>query len=97
MDPLGWRRAAKLKAGTDFNSSLLGAGTTEAKPMLLSFPVIVDPAAPDSSRVVVEQSAVVSATGQVKVATPHIGPCGRYYAIQAVILRWGENQRGMGR
>ena len=31
-----------LKTGTDFNSSLLRAGTTDAKPMLLSLPVIVE-------------------------------------------------------
>ena len=57
-----------LKTGTDFNSSLLGAGTTDAKPMLLSLPVTVDPAVPDYSGVVVDQRAVVSATGQVTVA-----------------------------
>ena len=37
--------------------------------MLLSLPVTVDPVVPDYSGVVVDQRAVVSATGQVTVAT----------------------------
>ena len=69
LDPLGWAELRKLKTGNTFNSSLLGAGTTDAVPTLLSLPVIVDPAVPDYSGVVVDQRAVVSAVGQVKVAT----------------------------
>ena len=69
VDPLGWAELRKLKVGSAYNQSLLGAGTTDATPMLLSLPVIVDPAVPDYSGVVVDQRAVVSAVGHVKVAT----------------------------
>jgi HK97 family phage major capsid protein len=48
VDPLGWAELRKLKVGgSNTNQSLLGAGTTDAVPMLLSLPVIVDPAVPD--------------------------------------------------
>ena len=74
---------AKLKTGTEFNSSLLGAGTTDAQQLLLSLPVIVDPAVPDYSGVVVDQRAVVSAVGQVKVATSEH----QYFSSDSVLLR----------
>ena len=83
LDPLGWAELRKLKTGTAFNSSLLGAGTTDATPMLLSLPVIVDPAVPDYSGVVVDQRAVVSAVGQVKVATSEH----QYFSSDSVLLR----------
>ena len=34
LDPRGWAELRKLKTGNTFNSSLLGAGTTDAVPML---------------------------------------------------------------
>jgi HK97 family phage major capsid protein len=83
LDPLGWAELRKMKTGTDFNSSLLGAGTTDATPMLLSLPVIVDASVPDYSGVVVDQSAVVSAVGQVKVATSEH----QYFSTDSVLLR----------
>ena len=49
----------------------------------MSLPVIVDPAVPDYSGVVVDQRAVVSAAGQVKVATfEH-----QYFSSDSVLLR----------
>jgi hypothetical protein len=72
-----------MKTGNDFNSSLLGAGTTDATPMLLSLPVIVDASVPDYSGVVVDQSAVVSAVGHVKVATSEH----QYFSRDSVLLR----------
>jgi HK97 family phage major capsid protein len=63
--------------------SLLGAGTTDAVPMLLSLPVIVDPAVPDYSGLVVDQRAVVSAVGQVKVATSEH----QYFSSDSILLR----------
>ena len=83
LDPLGWAELRKLKTGNTFNSSLLGAGTTDAVPMLLNLPVIVDPAVPDFLGVVVDQRAVVSAVGQVKVATSEH----RYFSSDIVLLR----------
>ena len=83
LDPLGWAELRKMKAGSELNSSLLGAGTTDATPMLLSLPVIVDPAVPDYSGVVVDQRAIVSAVGQVKVATSEH----QYFSSDSVLLR----------
>ncbi|MGZ8813246.1 MAG: hypothetical protein ACXWZI_04490 [Mycobacterium sp.] len=68
VDPLGWGELRKLKTGAFFNSSLSGAGTTDATPMLLSLPGLVDPAAPDYSGLVIDKRAVVSAVGPIKVA-----------------------------
>ena len=48
--------------------SLLGAGTTDAAPMLLSLPVIVNREVRALSGVVLDRSAVVSAVGPVNVA-----------------------------
>ena len=83
VDPLGWAELRKLKTSSAFNSSLLGAGTADATPMLLSLPVIVDPALPDYSGVVVDQRAVVSAVGQVKVATTEH----QYFSSDSILLR----------
>jgi HK97 family phage major capsid protein len=83
LDPLGWAELRKLRTGNTFNSSLLGADTTDAAPMLLSLPVIVDPAVPDYSGVVVDQRAVVSAVGQVKMATSQH----QYFSCDSVMLR----------
>ena len=69
MSPLAWASLRKFKAGTAFTSSLLGAGTTDAVPMLLNLPVIVDPAVPTNSGLVIDKTAVVSAVGPVMVAT----------------------------
>jgi HK97 family phage major capsid protein len=69
VDPFGWAQLRKLKFATDSNQSLLGAGTVDAAPMLLSLPVIVTTAAPTLTGVVIDRTAVVSAVGPVQVAT----------------------------
>jgi HK97 family phage major capsid protein len=48
---------------------LLGTGATDAQPFLLDLPVIVSSAAPANSGLVIDRTAVVSAVGQVQVAT----------------------------
>jgi hypothetical protein len=69
LDPLGWAQFRKLKTGETYNSTLLGAGTTDAQQLLLSLPVIVDKAVPDFTGIVVDRNAVVSAVGTPQVAT----------------------------
>ncbi len=69
VDPFGWAQLRKLKFAADSNQSLLGAGTNDAEPMLLSLPVIVNVAVPPLTGVVIDRSAVVSAVGPVQVAT----------------------------
>lgn len=69
LDPLGWSEFRKLKVGTDYNSALLGAGTSDAEQRLLSLPVIVSNALPNYSGLVIDSSAVVSAYGELVVKT----------------------------
>ena len=83
LDPLGWAELRKFKTGSAFNSSLLGADTPHATPMVLSLPLIGVPAVPDYSGVVVDQRAIVSAVGQVKVATSE----DQYFGSDSVLLR----------
>ena len=83
VDPLGWAELRKLKTGTDFNSSLLGAGTTDAAPMLLSLPVMVNRWATPYSGVVIDRGAVVSAVGPVMIASSEH----QYFSSDSVALR----------
>lgn len=66
--PDTWAAMRKLKYGTGSNQSLLGAGTNDAEPMLLSLPVIANVAVPSMTGVVLDRNAVVSAVGPVQVA-----------------------------
>ena len=67
--PDTWAALRKLKFGDTSNQSLLGAGTTDAEPLLLSLPVLVNVAVPSLNGLVIDRTAVVSAVGPVTVAT----------------------------
>ena len=70
LDPMGWAALRKIKTdATDSNASLLGAGTTDAQPMLLGLPVLVNRYVAPFTGVVVDRTAVVSAVGEVSIAT----------------------------
>lgn len=69
LDPIGWARLSKIKTAADYNSTLLGAGTAAAVRMVLGLPVIVTPAMATASGLVIDKSAVVSAVGNLEVAT----------------------------
>ncbi|MBF6101442.1 phage major capsid protein [Nocardia cyriacigeorgica] len=69
LAPDSWAELRKLKAATDSNVSLLGAGTSDAQAMLLGLPVIVANAMPSLSGLVLDRNAIVSAVGQIEVAT----------------------------
>ena len=69
MAPDAWAGLQRLKTGTDTNVSLLGAGTTEAQRFLFNLPVLVDPAVPSGTGIIIDRTAVVSAVGPVMVAT----------------------------
>lgn len=69
MSPLAWANLRKFKVGTGYAGSLLGTGATDAQRFLLDLPVIVDPAVPANKGLVIDNTAVVSAVGQVMVAT----------------------------
>ncbi|MCV7016636.1 hypothetical protein [Mycolicibacterium aichiense] len=69
LGPLGWGEFRKLKTGTDYNSSLLGAGTTGAVERLLSLPVVVNNEMTANSGLIIDRTAIVSALGPANVAT----------------------------
>ncbi|WP_204081169.1 phage major capsid protein [Mycobacterium riyadhense] len=69
VDPLGWASIRNMKVATDYNQSLLGAGTTDAVPMLLSLPVLRSRFIPAYHGLVVDRNAIVSAIGPVSIAT----------------------------
>ncbi|WP_235653533.1 phage major capsid protein [Mycolicibacter icosiumassiliensis] len=84
VDPRTWASLRKLKVGGDqINASLLGAGTTDAVPMLLSLPVLRSPFIPANSGLVIDPSAIVSAVGQVNIAQSDHA----LFANDAVLLR----------
>lgn len=68
-DPFAWAQLRKMKMDDASNQSLVGAGTTDAIPMLLSLPVLVNPNCPPYSGVMIDKTAVVSAVGPVRVET----------------------------
>ena len=68
LDPLAWASLRQLKYGAGSAQSLLGAGTTDAAPMILSLPVVVNNEMPANSGLVIDRAAVVSAVSAVSVA-----------------------------
>ena len=83
LGPLGWAELRQFKTASGYATSLLGAGTTDAVPMLLGLPVIVNVAITDYAGLVVDRSAVVSAVGPVVIATSS----DVYFAHDSVGLR----------
>lgn len=69
LDPMGWASLRNLKVATDYNATLLGAGTEDAVPRLLSLPVLKSRFIPQYTGLVIDARAVVSAIGPVQVAT----------------------------
>lgn len=66
--PDAWAALQKLKTGDTANTSLLGAGTTEAQRFLFNLPVLVDPAVPSGTGIFIDRTAIVAAVGPVTVA-----------------------------
>lgn len=84
VSPTTWAALRRLKVGGQgVNESLLGAGTTDAAPMLLSLPVLTNIAVPAGVGFVVDRSAIVSAVGQVRVANSEH----QYFNSDSVALR----------
>ncbi len=67
--PTSWAWLAKLKKEAGGNESLLGAGTSAEKRMLLSLPVLVDRDVPASSLIVLDKKAVLSVHGDIQLTT----------------------------
>lgn len=91
LDPIGWAALRKLKTATDSNAALLGVGTTDTSRRLLDVPVLVTPAMPANTGLVIDKTAVVSAVGQLLVATSEH----TFFDSDAVALRctfrFGQN------
>jgi HK97 family phage major capsid protein len=68
VDPLSWAAIKKLKVADTFNQSLLGAGTEDAAPRLLSLPVLRSRFIPANSGIVVDRTQIPTAVGPVRVA-----------------------------
>ncbi|MGH3969424.1 MAG: hypothetical protein ACRDTV_15245, partial [Mycobacterium sp.] len=69
VDPMTWAALRRLKVGgSNTNESLLGAGTVDATPMLLSLPVLRSRFIPANSGLVVDKTAIAAAVGPVRVA-----------------------------
>ncbi|MGN7155438.1 phage major capsid protein [Dietzia cercidiphylli] len=83
LSPTAWASLRKIKVGTGSAQSLLGAGTTDATTSLLGVPVLVSNALTGSNGLVIDRSAVVSAVGDVQVATSS----DVYFASDSVGLR----------
>ncbi|EHK84249.1 phage major capsid protein [Rhodococcus pyridinivorans] len=69
VDPIAWASLRKFKTGTGSAQTLLGAGTTDATKSLLDLPVIVTSALASGTGLVIDRSAIVSAVGDVQLAT----------------------------
>lgn len=69
VDPIGWASLRKFKTGTGSAQALLGAGTTDATKSLLDLPVMVTSALAGGTGLVIDRSAIVSAVGDVQLAT----------------------------
>ncbi|BBZ38573.1 phage major capsid protein [Mycobacterium conspicuum] len=68
LDPRSWAALRKFKTGAAYNSTLLGAGTEDATPRLLSLPVLRSRFIPAGSGIVVDRTQIPTAVGPVKVA-----------------------------
>lgn len=68
LAPDTWAALRKLKIGTNYNSTLLGAGTDDAEPRLLSMPVLVNNQMPSLTGLLVDPAAVVSAVSDLTIA-----------------------------
>ncbi|WP_168706484.1 phage major capsid protein [Gordonia paraffinivorans] len=69
VSPTAWAELRKLKVGVDSNQSLLGAGTSDAQKLLLDVPVEVSSALAPGTGLLIDSSSIVSAIGEVQVAT----------------------------
>ncbi len=83
MSPDSWAILRKMKTGTDYNSTLLGAGTDNAEPRLLSIPVFVNAQMPTKRGLLVDKAAIISAVGPLEIATDS----SRYFSSDSIAVR----------
>lgn len=83
VSPTAWAELRKLKTGSSFNSTLLGAGTEDASPMLLSIPVVVNPLMPDKTGLLIDRNSIISAVSPLTVATS----ADQYFTSDSIAVR----------
>src|SRR5699024_8728261 len=88
-DAWGWLR--QLKTATGSNQSLLGAGTHDQERLLFDLPVITTPALTSGSLMVLDKSAIVSATGSVEIAVSEHLYFDEYAVALRATWRFGQN------
>ncbi|HIY42713.1 MAG TPA: phage major capsid protein [Candidatus Nocardiopsis merdipullorum] len=69
LSPSAWAEVRKVKTGEGAATSLLGVGATDAQPLLMGIPVRVTAALAEGTGLVVDRTAIVSATSTVNVAS----------------------------
>lgn len=89
--PDSWGALRKLKKGTASNESLLGAGTEDADKRILNTLVQTSNAVPSGTIALLDRSAIVSAAGQVQVATSEHAYFGSDSIALRVTFRFGQN------
>ena len=83
LAPTTWAHLRKLRTGDTSNVSLLGAGTDDSEPRLLSIPLFVNNELPAGSGVLIDKSAVISAVSPLEIATS----TDQYFASDSVAVR----------
>lgn len=83
LSPTAWASLRKIKRQTGSAESILGTGAADAVAFLLDVPVLVSSAVPPDTGLLVDKTAVVSAVGDVMVATSEHA----YFASDAIGLR----------
>lgn len=83
LSPTAWASLRKIKRQTGSAESILGVGAADAVPFLLDVPVLVSPAVPADTGLLIDKAAVVSAVGDVMVTTSEHA----YFASDAIGLR----------
>ena len=81
---------AKRKVGTDSNASLIGAGTHAPARQLLGLPVYVDRHVTADTLVVLDRTAILSAYGNVQLATSADYAFNRDSIALRVTFRFGQ-------
>lgn len=69
LAPSTWAAIRKLKTATGSNVSLIGAGTDDSEPRLLSIPVVVNAELAAGTGALVDNTAIISAVGPLEIAT----------------------------
>lgn len=83
LAPDTWAALRKMRTASGSNQNLLGAGTDDAAPRLLSIPVAVNARVPSMTGLLVDKRAVISAVSQLEIATSF----DQYFTSDSVAVR----------